>query len=131
VSAISHTRIDVDGLEVFVRESGDRSQTTLVLLSGYPSSTRAYVRFIDRLATHCHVVAIDYPGFGSSDPIARSADLRRTRGGHRRYHRRAWHAWLRQRQPKPLCCGGNTSPAFKYGKRRPISATYRRPRSAS
>jgi pimeloyl-ACP methyl ester carboxylesterase len=69
MGAISHKRIDVDGLGVFVRESGDRSRPTLVLLPGYPSSTRAYVRLIDRLATRWHVVAIDYPGFGSSDPL--------------------------------------------------------------
>jgi pimeloyl-ACP methyl ester carboxylesterase len=62
MGAISHKRIDVDGLGIFVRESGDRSQPTLVLLPGYPSSTRAYVRLIDRLATRWHVVAIDYPG---------------------------------------------------------------------
>ncbi|HEY6499620.1 MAG TPA: alpha/beta hydrolase, partial [Streptosporangiaceae bacterium] len=42
---------------------------TLVLLPGYPSSTRAYVRLIDRLAPDWHTVAIDYPGFGSSDPL--------------------------------------------------------------
>ncbi len=69
MGAISHKRIDIDGVGVFVRESGDRSRPSLVLLPGYPSSTRAYVRLIDRLATRWHVVAIDYPGFGSSDPL--------------------------------------------------------------
>jgi pimeloyl-ACP methyl ester carboxylesterase len=38
-------------------------------LPGYPSSTRAYVRLLDRLAHDWHVVAIDYPGFGQSQPL--------------------------------------------------------------
>jgi pimeloyl-ACP methyl ester carboxylesterase len=70
--AIRHRRIEVDGLSIFVRESGDPAKPTLVLLPGYPSSTRAYVRLIDRLARVWHAFAIDYPGFGSSDPLAES-----------------------------------------------------------
>ncbi|MFJ8958050.1 alpha/beta fold hydrolase [Lentzea sp. NPDC102401] len=70
--AIRHHHVEVDGLKVFVREAGDASRPTLVLLPGYPSSTRAYVRLIDRLAADWHTVAIDYPGFGSSDPLPES-----------------------------------------------------------
>ncbi|SMC80550.1 alpha/beta fold hydrolase [Lentzea albidocapillata] len=67
--AIRHRHVEVDGLKVFVREAGDASKPVIVLLPGFPSSTRAYVRLIDRLASDWHVVAIDYPGFGSSDPL--------------------------------------------------------------
>lgn len=67
--AIRHRHVEVDGLKVFVREAGDGDRPTIVLLPGYPSSTRAYVRLIDRLASAWHVVAVDYPGFGSSDPL--------------------------------------------------------------
>jgi pimeloyl-ACP methyl ester carboxylesterase len=67
--AIRHRRIEIDGLSIFVREAGDRARPTLVLLPGYPSSTRAYTRLIDRLATDWHAVAIDYPGFGGCDPL--------------------------------------------------------------
>ncbi|RNI24711.1 alpha/beta fold hydrolase [Flexivirga caeni] len=70
MSAIRHRTISVDGLEIFVREAGDTDRPTLVLLPGYPSSTRAYVRLIDRVAPDWHAVAIDYPGFGSSDPLS-------------------------------------------------------------
>ena len=70
--AIRHHHVEVDGLKVFVREAGEASRPTLVLLPGYPSSTRAYVRLIDRLAADWHTVAIDYPGFGSSDPLPES-----------------------------------------------------------
>ncbi|MEU6205562.1 alpha/beta hydrolase [Micromonospora musae] len=67
--AIRHRTIAVEGLNVFVREAGDSDKPTIVLLPGYPSSTRAYVRLIDRLANDWHAVAIDYPGFGLSDPL--------------------------------------------------------------
>jgi pimeloyl-ACP methyl ester carboxylesterase len=66
---IRHRTIVIDGLQVFVREAGDPRRPTLVLLPGYPSSTRAYIRLIDRLARKWHAVAIDYPGFGLSDPL--------------------------------------------------------------
>src|SRR6201992_2187767 len=69
MTAIRHRLIGVDGLDVFVREAGDPARPAIVLLPGYPSSTRAYVRLIDRLAPQWHVVAIDYPGFGSSAPL--------------------------------------------------------------
>ena len=67
--AIRHRKIAVEGLGVFVREAGDPAKPSIVLLPGYPSSTRAYVRLVDRLARDWHAVAIDYPGFGSSDPL--------------------------------------------------------------
>ena len=59
-------------LNISVREAGDPTTPTIVLLPGYPSSTRAYIRLIDRLAHSWHAVAIDYPGFGSSDPLPES-----------------------------------------------------------
>ncbi len=72
MAVIRHRTIKVEGLDVFVREAGDPARPTVVLLPGYPSSTRAYVRLIDRLATNWHTVAIDYPGFGSSQPLTES-----------------------------------------------------------
>ena len=42
--AIRHRKITVEGLEVFAREAGDPAKPSIVLLPGYPSSTRAYVR---------------------------------------------------------------------------------------
>lgn len=70
--AIRHHHVEIDAIKVFVRESGDPARPTLVLLPGYPSSTRAYIRLIDRLSPNWHTVAIDYPGFGSSDPLPES-----------------------------------------------------------
>ena len=72
MSAIRHYYVEIDSLKVFVREAGDAARPTLVLLPGYPSSTRSYIRLIDRLSPNWHTVAIDYPGFGSSDPLPES-----------------------------------------------------------
>lgn len=72
MSAIRHRTIEIEGLRKFVREAGNRDRPTLVLLPGYPSSTRAFVRLIDRLAPSWHAVGFDYPGFGVSDPLPES-----------------------------------------------------------
>lgn len=69
---IRHRTTDIDGLKTFIREAGDPARPSLVLLPGYPSSTGSYVRLIDRLAGDWHIVAIDYPGFGLSDPLPES-----------------------------------------------------------
>jgi pimeloyl-ACP methyl ester carboxylesterase len=72
MSVIRHHHLNIDDLRVFVREAGDPAHPTLILLPGYPSSSRAYLRLIDRLADRWHTVAIDYPGFGLSDPLPES-----------------------------------------------------------
>ena len=66
MTAIRHRTVHAAGQEVFLREAGDPTRPTLVLLHGFPSSSRHYVRLIDRLAARWHVVAPDYPGFGLS-----------------------------------------------------------------
>jgi pimeloyl-ACP methyl ester carboxylesterase len=52
--AIRHRNITIDGRRVFLREAGDPARPTLVLLPGFPSSSRAYVRLIGRLAHKWH-----------------------------------------------------------------------------
>ncbi|MBE7219370.1 MAG: alpha/beta hydrolase [Caulobacteraceae bacterium] len=56
----------VDGVEVFYREAGPRDAPTLLLLHGFPSSSRQFDSLIPLLADRWHVVAPDYPGFGLS-----------------------------------------------------------------
>jgi pimeloyl-ACP methyl ester carboxylesterase len=56
----------VEGLEIFYREDGDPGAPKLVLLHGYPASSHQYRNLIPALAGRFHVVAPDYPGFGSS-----------------------------------------------------------------
>jgi pimeloyl-ACP methyl ester carboxylesterase len=72
MSVISHRTVRIHDTAVFVREAGDPGRPTLVLLHGFPSSSRHYVRLLDRLAERWHVVAPDYPGFGHSAPVPSS-----------------------------------------------------------
>jgi pimeloyl-ACP methyl ester carboxylesterase len=60
-----HTQ--VEGVGIFYREAGPADAPTIVLLHGFPSSSRAYAMLIPLLATRYHVVAPDFPGFGQSD----------------------------------------------------------------
>ncbi len=54
-------------MRVFYREAGPREVPTLLLLHGYPSSSRQFDGLIPLLADRYRVVAPDYPGFGRSD----------------------------------------------------------------
>ena len=66
-------KTEVDGIEVFYREAGPINASTILLLHGFPSSSREFDTLIPLLATHYHVIAPDYPGFGLSDaPSPRS-----------------------------------------------------------
>ncbi|NYT41439.1 alpha/beta hydrolase [Sphingomonas sp. R-74633] len=57
---------EVDGLQIFYREAGPRDAPTIVLLHGYPSSSRMWTPLLPQLAERYHVIAPDYPGFGHS-----------------------------------------------------------------
>jgi pimeloyl-ACP methyl ester carboxylesterase len=57
----------IDGLSIFYREAGPKEAPTLLLLHGFPSSSRMFAPLFARLADRSHLVAPDYPGFGHSD----------------------------------------------------------------
>src|SRR5271169_6899765 len=57
----------IDGVGVFYREAGPKDAPTIVLLHGFPSSSREFDTLIPLLATHYHLIAPDFPGFGQSD----------------------------------------------------------------
>jgi pimeloyl-ACP methyl ester carboxylesterase len=59
--------IQIDGLNIFYRETGPKDAPTLLLLHGLPSSSRMFAPLFARLSDHYHLVAPDYPGFGHSD----------------------------------------------------------------
>jgi pimeloyl-ACP methyl ester carboxylesterase len=63
----TYHRAEVDGVGVFYREAGPKDAPTIVLLHGYPSSSRMFDALIPLLASRYHLVAPDYPGFGQSD----------------------------------------------------------------
>jgi len=59
--------IQIDGLSIFYREAGPKDGPTLLLLHGFPSSSRMFQPLFVRLSDRYHLVAPDYPGFGHSD----------------------------------------------------------------
>ncbi len=60
-----HTRA-IDDVDVFYREAGPKDAPTILLLHGFPSSSREFEALIPLLADRYHIVAPDYPGFGLS-----------------------------------------------------------------
>ena len=63
----AYRTVHVNGLSVFYREAGPQDAPTIMLLHGFPSSSRMWQPLLDRLADRFHLVAPDYPGFGHSD----------------------------------------------------------------
>jgi len=69
----TYHRATVDGVGIFYREAGPKNAPTIVLLHGFPSSSRQFDALIPLLATRFHLIAPDYPSFGQSDTPAPSA----------------------------------------------------------
>ena len=65
----------VEGVEVFYREAGRPGAPVVLLLHGFPTSSRMYRNLIPLLAGDHHVIAPDYPAFGHSGVPARDAFL--------------------------------------------------------
>lgn len=64
---MTYNTVKVDGLEIFYREAGPRDAPTLLLLHGFPTSSRMYQGLMPLLEDRYHLIAPDYPGFGLSD----------------------------------------------------------------
>jgi pimeloyl-ACP methyl ester carboxylesterase len=63
----THHKVQIDGVGIFYREAGPKDAPTIVLLHGFPTSSRQYEALIPLLAVRYHIIAPDYPGFGQSD----------------------------------------------------------------
>ena len=86
-STLRYETVNVDGVDMFYREAGPKDAPTVLLLHGFPSSSRMYEPLMPFLAPELHLVAPDYPGFGNSatpaperyaytfDNLARSIEL--------------------------------------------------------
>ena len=61
-----HKTVNVNGLDIFYREAGPKDAQTLLLLHGFPTSSRMYSELIEDLSDEYHLIAPDYPGFGNS-----------------------------------------------------------------
>lgn len=64
---VYYRSVKVDGLSIFYREAGPPDAPTILLLHGFPSSSRMYDPLLERLSNQYHLIAPDYPGFGHSD----------------------------------------------------------------
>lgn len=64
---VHHRYATVRGHRVFYREAGPRAAPTLVLLHGFPTSSRMFRHLIPALADRFHLIAPDHLGFGHSD----------------------------------------------------------------
>jgi pimeloyl-ACP methyl ester carboxylesterase len=69
----TYYRATVDGVGIFYREAGPKDAQTIVLLHGFPSSSREFDALIPILATRYHLIAPDFPGFGQSEAPSPSA----------------------------------------------------------
>ena len=63
----SYRTTQIDGLSISYREAGPKGASTILLLHGFPSSSRMFEPLFARLSDRYHLVAPDYPGFGHSD----------------------------------------------------------------
>ena len=79
--ALAETRyhiIDVGGLDIFYREAGPAGAPVVLLLHGFPTSSRMFRNLIPMLADKYRVVAPDYPAFGHSAVPSRANSTIRT-----------------------------------------------------
>jgi pimeloyl-ACP methyl ester carboxylesterase len=68
---VRHHTVDIDGLNVFYRESGPADAPAILLLHGFPSSSHMFRDLIPLLSPNFRVVAPDLPGFGQTDMPSR------------------------------------------------------------
>lgn len=71
--SISYHTVEIDGLKIFYREAGLADTPTVLMLHGFPSSSRMWEPLLPLLADKYHLIAPDYPGFGSSDAPSSSS----------------------------------------------------------
>ncbi|UGY19606.1 alpha/beta hydrolase [Bradyrhizobium septentrionale] len=64
--SISYHTVDILGVNIFYREAGPADAPAVLLLHGFPSSSRMWEPLLPLLADKYHVIAPDYPGFGNS-----------------------------------------------------------------
>lgn len=63
---VTYRTVEVDGVDIFVREAGAKDAPVVLLLHGFPSSSHMFRDLIPQLAGSARVIAPDYPGFGYS-----------------------------------------------------------------
>ncbi len=65
-----HKSIRIKGLNIFYREAGPKDAPVILLLHGFPTSSKMFAEMMDDLSDEFHLIAPDYPGFvNSSMPL--------------------------------------------------------------
>lgn len=64
---VEHKTVAVDGIKLFYREAGPRDAPVILLLHGFPSSSRMFALLFPLLSSGYRLIAPDFPGFGHSD----------------------------------------------------------------
>ncbi len=67
IPPVDYKTIQVNGVKMFYREAGPKKAPVILLLHGFPSSSRMFATLIPLLANKYYLIAPDYPGFGHSD----------------------------------------------------------------
>ncbi|WP_343123413.1 alpha/beta hydrolase [Haloferula sp. BvORR071] len=65
-SQVFYRTAKIDGLDIFYREAGPKDAPVVLLLHGFPTSSHMFRDLIPKLADKYHLIAPDYPGYGSS-----------------------------------------------------------------
>jgi hypothetical protein len=65
-STVKYHTQTVGDVDAFYREAGNPRDPTLLLLHGFPSSSHQFRDLIPLISTDFHIIAPDYPGFGST-----------------------------------------------------------------
>jgi pimeloyl-ACP methyl ester carboxylesterase len=68
---VHHKTVKVSGLDIFYREAGPKDAPAILLLHGFPTSSRMFRNLITALGDKYRVVAPDYPGYGHSSMPSR------------------------------------------------------------
>src|ERR1700743_2309817 len=64
---INYGKIDVDGVNIFYREAGNKTKQQIILLNGVPNASSAFQELMNDLKEDFHLIAPDFPGFGNSE----------------------------------------------------------------
>jgi pimeloyl-ACP methyl ester carboxylesterase len=64
---IQYKTVNINNINIFYREAGNKSNPSILLLHGFPSSSHMYRYLINNLMDEYHIIAPDYPGFGNSE----------------------------------------------------------------
>jgi pimeloyl-ACP methyl ester carboxylesterase len=70
--SLSYREVGIRGLTIAYREAGPEGAPALLLLHGFPSSSRMWEPLLPLLADRYRLIAPDYPGFGHSSAPAPS-----------------------------------------------------------